>query len=120
VDSRFAVAWALCSAFWAALLTLARRARERGALLDGALQTCEQLERNLANEASQYAAYRKLFGPPKDWSDTRAVTVLYRTGQGLSYATGGDLARRGLLPPEESGEHRRYPDLPPPPKARRG
>lgn len=118
------LAWALSSALWAALLTLpvvASVARQRGRLLDGALATCETLELNLKAEQRQYTAYRKLFGPPKDWADDRAVTVLYKTGQGLSYATGGDLARLGVVvkPSEESGEHRRFPTVPPLPPARR-
>ncbi len=106
---------------WAALFSCALKAYELGRSLDGALETCERLELNLTEEQRQHRAYKKLFGPPKDWSDDRAVTVLYKTGQGLSYATGADLAARGLVKaPEESGEHARVPDPPPLPQRRRG
>lgn len=121
MDLPFILAWAAQAAFYAALLTLAWLASELGRSLDGALETCEMLERNLKEEQRQHMAYRRLFAPPKDWGDDRAVTVLYRPGKGVSYATGRDLALRGFTPaPEESGEHPRVSEPPPLPRKRRG
>ena len=117
----FLLAWATSAAFWAALLTLVRLTIQLNRSLDGALTTCEQLELNLTEEQRQHRGFRKLFGPPKDWEDDRAVTVLWRPGKGVSYATGRDLALRGFTPkpPEESGEHLRVSEPPPLPERRR-
>jgi hypothetical protein len=120
VDHAFALAWALCSAPWAALLTLAAVALDIQRSLDGSLETCEQLEANLASEQRQFKAYRKHFGPVRDWADDRALTVVYREGQGVSYATGRDLAIRGLTPAtsEDSGYQVKRASVPPPPPTR--
>jgi len=95
VDLELALRWLLTSSLWGWALGSAYAAYARGRLLSMARVSLEF-------ERSQYAAYRKLFGPPKDWSDDRAVTVVYRTGRRLSYATGRDLAIRGFRTPEDT------------------
>ncbi len=110
MDTRFAIAWALSSSLWAGLLTLVYVARYW-------LVAGELLREALAEERRQYSSYRRLFAPPSDWSDSRAITVLYREGKGLSYATGMDLAKRGFTPAQISPERASEP--PPLPSSER-
>lgn len=49
--------------------------------------------RNLLNERAKFRAYRQLHAPPKNWSDTRSVTIVYEPGVGVRPVQGKDMRR---------------------------